>query len=304
MDVVSLFSGCGGTDLGMTLGGHDVIWANDFNKWACSSYEENLGLEPVFGDIGNVKEFPKAELLVGCYPCQGFSMYGPRQKNDPRNFLYLQFARALGQIKPKYFLAENVKGLLAGYGQEIFLDMRKNFANKGYDVYWKLVNAKNYGIPQDRERVFIVGVRKDLNREYALPEETHGFDKKPVVTLRKAIGEFPAPKKSEYWRGDFSSHYMSRNRKRSWDEVSFTIQASGRHAPLHPRGKMPVFVSKDKYDFPKNSYQRRLSVRECARIQSFPNDFEFSGPLASQYEQIGNAVPPLLAKIFAETFDS
>jgi len=303
MEVVSLFSGCGGTDLGFTKGGHDVIWANDISGWACESYEKNMKVSPVCGDVSKVSVFPKAELLVGCYPCQGFSMYGPRRKNDPRNFLYREFARALGIVKPKYFLAENVKGLLAGYGKEVFLNMRKDFAAKGDDVHWRLVYAKDYGIPQDRERVFIVGKRKDLCREYAFPDPMHGVGLRSYMTLRDAIGDLPTPKKGEYWEGNFSSHYMSRNRKRSWDEVSFTIQASGRHAPLHPRGKMPVKVGKDKYVFPKNSYQRRLSIRECARIQTFPDSFVFKGPMVSQYEQIGNAVPPKLAQIFAETFD-
>jgi len=303
MDVVSLFSGCGGTDLGIEQGGHDIVWANDIDAWACASYKENMKLTPACSDIRKVPDFPKADLLVGCYPCQGFSLYGPRRKDDPRNFLYKEYARALGQTHPRYFLAENVKGLLSGYGKDIFKDMVADFKRKGYVVDWRLINAKDYGIPQDRERVFIVGVRKDLAKKYDFPEKTHGPGLKGYVTLRKAIGGLPAPKRSEYWIGDFSSHYMSRNRKRGWDEVSFTIQASGRHAPLHPRGRMPVNVGKDKYIFPKNSYQRRLSVRECARIQSFPDHFEFMGPLAAQYAQIGNAVPPKLARIFAETFE-
>ncbi|NYZ79436.1 DNA (cytosine-5-)-methyltransferase [Candidatus Micrarchaeota archaeon] len=192
MDVVSLFSGCGGTDLGIEQGGYDIVWANDIDAWACASYKENMKLTPVCADIRKVPHFPKADLLVGCYPCQGFSLYGLRRKDDPRNFLYKEYARALGQTQPRYFLAENVKGLLSGYGRDIFKDMVANFKRKGYAVDWRLINAKDYGIPQDRERVFIVGVRKDLAKKYDFPEKTHGPGLKSYVTLRKAIGDLPA----------------------------------------------------------------------------------------------------------------
>lgn len=301
MDVVSLFSGCGGTDLGFLNAGHDLVWSNDIDRWACSSYELNLGLKPVTGDITKISNFPATDILVGCYPCQGFSIYGTRRKNDSRNFLYLQFIRALRQTKPKFFLTENVKGLLFGYGQTIFKDMLKKFKSNNYEVYWKLVNAKDYGIPQDRERVIVVGRRKDLIKSYEFPKPTHGADLKPYVTMRNKIEDFPRPRKEEVFNGTFSSHYMSRNRKRKWNQVSFTIQASGRHAPLHPSGKPMVFVKKDKFRFDSGP-NRRLSYKECAALQSFPKNFKFEGTLDERYKQIGNAVPPLLAKVFAESF--
>ncbi len=301
MDVVSLFSGCGGTDLGFEKAGHQVIWANDSNLNACSTYETNFGLQPIVGDIRTVNKFPKAELLLGCYPCQGFSFYGKRKKDDPRNFLFREFARALSQVRPKYFVAENVKGLLYGYGQEFLKEMLTTFKKRGYNVCYKLINAKWYGVPQDRERVFIVGVRKDLNRIFEFPEPTHGSETRPYKTLRDAIGDMPHAKPEEIVDTTFSSHYLSRNRKRSWDEVSFTIQASGRHVPLHPSGSKMVLVEKDKYKF-GNGPNRRLSYKECAVIQSFPRGFSFSGAIGSKYEQIGNAVPPRLAKILAESF--
>lgn len=301
MDVVSLFSGCGGTDLGFLNAGHDVIWSNDIDKWACSSYEENLGLRPNFEDVTKISSFPKTDILVGCYPCQGFSIYGSRRYSDPRNVLYLQFIRALRQSKPKFFLTENVKGLLFGYGDKILKNMLKKFKACNYDVYWRLVNAKSYGLAQDRERVIIVGRRKDLLRRYEFPEPTHGPNLKPYETLRKVIGDFSRPRKEEVFQGTFSSHYMSRNRKRAWGNVSFTIQASGRHAPLHPSGRPMIFVEKDRFRF-VDGPNRRLSYKECAAIQSFPRAFTLDGGLNEKYKQVGNAVPPLLANVFANSF--
>ena len=302
MQVVSLFSGCGGTDLGFDKAGYDVIWANDIDKWATETYEANFDFAPVKGDITKVTSFPKADVLVGCYPCQGFSQYGNKDPNDDRNFLYLQFVRALNQIKPKYFVAENVKGLLFKYARPIYDDMLKKFSESGYDVYSKLINAKNYGAPQDRERVFIVGVRKDLNKTYSFPEYTHGDGAKKLITMRDAIWDFGKPKESDVYEGSYSSHYLSRDRKRKWGEVSFTIQASGRHVPLHPSGKKPVKVGKDKFILPAPlDSHRRLSYMEAARIQTFPRKFKFMGPLSSKYKQIGNAVPPQVANAIAQS---
>lgn len=300
MDVVSLFSGCGGTDLGFLKAGHDLIWSNDIDRYACSSYEANLGLKPAVGDVSKIKRFPSTDILVGCYPCQGFSIYGARRKDDSRNFLYMQFIRALKQTKPKFFLTENVKGLLFGYGQMIFRDMLKRFNSNNYEVYWRLVNAKDYGVAQDRERVIMVGRRKDLVGSYEFPEPTYGVNLKPYITMRQTIGDFPRPKKEDVFNGTFSSHYMSRNRKRNWNQVSFTIQASGRHAPLHPSGKPMVYVKKDTFRF-DDGPNRRLSYKECAALQSFPKSYKFEGSLNEKYQQIGNAVPPLLANVFAKS---
>ncbi len=301
MEVVSLFSGCGGTDLGFEQAGHQIIWSNEIDKKACQTYELNFGFSPNQGDIKKEERFPKAQLLVGCYPCQGFSFYGNRNEEDPRNYLYLEFIRALKQVKPKYFVTENVKGLMYGYGKNIYMKMIKEFKNAGYTPFAKLINAKDYGIPQDRERVFIVGIRKDLNIDYKFPEPTNGSGLSEYISLRKAIGGMTKPKSDEVNWSSFSSHYMSRNRKRKWNDVSYTIQASGRHAPLHPSGKPMIHIGKDQWKFGEGD-NRRLSYKECARIQTFPNSYKFSGTLDEKYKQIGNAVPPLLAKKFAEIF--
>jgi len=172
MEVVSLFAGCGGTDLGFKLAGHEIIYANDIDRQACETYKNNFpNVEVTHKDIKNIKKFPEAQILVGCYPCQGFSAAGKRDPNDNRNMLYLEFARALRTIKPKFFVVENVKGILSTPNKKIFKNMLKLFRRCGYKVNYKLLNAKDYGIPQNRERVFIVGVRKDIDFDFQFPEK-------------------------------------------------------------------------------------------------------------------------------------
>jgi len=302
MEVVSLFSGCGGSDLGFEMAGCDIIFANDINSRACETYNENFGIKPVNSDIRTVSKFPEGDILIGCYPCQGFSLFGNRNMNDPRNFLFLEFSRALKHVKPKYFVTENVKGLLFKYGKEMLRRMLIAFSKRGYNTYWQLIDAKSYGAAQDRERVFIVGISKEIRKEYSFPDPIHGGGAKPYKTIKDAIGDLQSPKKGEYWEGTYSYHYMSRNRRRGWNETSFTIQANGRHAPLHPSSPVPIKVGKDKFIFPESRRSpRRMSPRECARIQSFPDKFKFLGTLDNQYEQIGNSVPPTVSKMIAES---
>ena len=157
MKVVSLFTGCGGTDLGFILAGHEIIYSNDIDKIACETYKRNFPrIKNECSDIKNIKTFPKADILVGCYPCQGFSIAGNGNPYDERNMLYLEFARALKQIKPKFFVAENVKGMVNITNSKIFKNMLKRYRACGYKVKFLLMNAKYYEVPQDRERVFII----------------------------------------------------------------------------------------------------------------------------------------------------
>jgi len=308
MDVLSLFSGCGGMDLGFEQAGHRVVWANDISKSACDTYAKNFPITPLRKDIRKVTDFPHSDVVIGGYPCQGFSLAGNRDAFDKRNYLYLEFARVLRVVKPKFFVAENVKGVIVPFKTVRAIDpMVKEFVRCGYHVTWQLLNAKDYGVPQDRERVFIVGSRNDLNLEFVFPKKTHGkHPLKPYETLRKAIGGLPPPKEGEYYdHSGFSSRYMSRDRIRGWDEVSFTIQASGRHTPLHPSCPPMRKVGKDKWEFTDDaSKYRRLSVKECALIQTFPDNFVFCGSLNSRYVQIGNAVPPLLVKCIAKSLSN
>lgn len=339
LNILSLFSGCGGLDLGFELAGlaaiigedeaksafadrnlytelrkesiFHTIYTNDLFKEANETYSLNFP-ESHFQhgiDIRKVRNFPKADLVIGGFPCPGFSEAGPRLLDDERNFLYIHFIRAITQAKPAIFVAENVKGMLTLGKGEVIRQIAEDFAAAGYQVQYKLLNSRDYGVPQLRERVFIIGVRNDLTFKYQFPEPTHGTELRPFVTLRDAIGDLetaPGP----YYTGSYSSIYMSRNRKKKWDEQSFTIQASGRQAPLHPGGLPMVHVGKDKWQFAEDDINpRRLSVKEIARIQTFPDWFEFSdggnldasenNRLDKQYKQIGNAVPVFLAKAVA-----
>ncbi|MED2257150.1 DNA cytosine methyltransferase [Brevibacillus parabrevis] len=302
--VVSLFAGAGGLDTGLKMAGFNVIWANEIDKDACETYVANHPETYVErGDVRNVKSFPKADLVVGGYPCQGFSLAGNRLMTDERNYLYREFVRCLRQANPKFFIAENVKGLLTMAGGQIIEAMIQDFRNEGYIVNHHLVNAKDYGVPQDRERVLIIGVREDIDFKYEIPNPTHGdglFGLKPYVTLKDAIGHLKPSEVGEIYDSTFSSRYLSRNRKRAWDEVSFTIQASGRHAPLHPSGEPMIKLGTDEWILPETSEHRRLSAVECALIQTFPADYIWKGSLGSIHKQIGNAVPCLLAKAVAK----
>ena len=263
-------------------------------------------------DIRKIKQFPKADIVLGGFPCPGFSEAGPRLLDDKRNFLYLHFIRCLMQSKPKLFVAENVKGMTTLGKGEVFKQIVEDFAAAGYTIYHKLLSSEEYGVPQIRKRVILVGVRNDIDFEYHYPEPTYGDEKKglkKIVDLRSAIGDLE-DNPGEYFTGSYSSMFMSRNRKKSWSEPSFTIQASGRQAPIHPGGEPMVKVGKDKYIFTDGEENnRRLSVKEIARIQTFPDWYEFSRGTSNRnenakldlvYKQIGNAVPVRLALAVAE----
>lgn len=341
INIVSLFSGAGGLDLGVLFAGisvsndvkslysnwdnrrwlnkHEeltnIIYSNDLFASSNATYSDNFAGDFVKDDrdIREVLSFPKADLMLGGFPCPGFSVAGPRLLDDPRNFLYIHYIRALIDSKPKFFIAENVKGLMTMAGGKVLTQIKEDFTAAGYHVEVNLVNAKNYGVPQSRERVFIIGIRNDLFEQgvkYHLPEITNSNTdevKNDLITLKEAIGDLPVDPEG-YFEGSYSSMYMSRNRKKSWNDVSFTIQASARQAPQYPGGLPMKKVSKDLWEFQGN-LNRRLSVRECARIQTFPDWFEFSDDgkdnvsranrLNEKYKQIGNAVPVMLAEKIA-----
>ncbi|MGA9230802.1 MAG: DNA (cytosine-5-)-methyltransferase, partial [Exiguobacterium oxidotolerans] len=254
-------------------------------------------------DIRKIKYFPDCDLILGGFPCPGFSSAGPRLIDDERNFLYIHFIRAIIQTRPKVFVAENVKGLLTLGNGEVAKQIIEDFASAGYNIKYQLVNARDYGVPQLRERVFIIGVREDIDFEYEFPEPTHGPSRQyEYVTLADAISDLH-PNPSDVYSGGFSSMYLSRNRKKEWVDQAFTIQASGRQAQLWPGGDRMMKIGKDEWKLVGEN--RRMSVRESARIQTFPDWWEFydggnmntqlNNRLDKQYKQIGNAVPVLLA---------
>ena len=220
-------------------------------------------------------------------------------KEDSRGQLFYEYVRVIKDKRPMAFVAENVKGIVSKAHIDSFNEIVDMFKEAGYTVTYKLVNAKNYGVPQDRERVFIVGIRNDLGVTYEFPNPTNSEGN--YITLEDAIGDL-RENPGEWMEGSFSPIFMSRNRRRSWNEVAFTVQASGRQTQIHPDSPEMEKVDKDKWQFKQdtNSKVRRMSVRECARIQTFPDSFEFLGnPINENYKMIGNAVPVKLAESVA-----
>jgi|TARA_B110000093_G_scaffold181191_1_gene224735 DNA (cytosine-5)-methyltransferase 1 len=323
MNVVSFFAGAGGLDLGFQKAGFNVVWANEYDKDIWETYEKNHKNTILDRrSIVNIEseEVPECDGVIGGPPCQSWSEAGSlRGINDKRGQLFYDFIRILEAKQPKFFLAENVSGMLLERHSEALKNIKEMFKNAGYRLSFKLLNASDFDVPQDRKRVFFVGIREDLDFEFQFPQPL-----KKKVTLEQNIADLkgsvvPAKEGNktnkenckvpnhEYMIGGFSSMFMSRNRVRSWDEQSFTIQAGGRHAPLHPQAPKMKFIEQNIRVFVpgKEDLYRRLSVRECARIQTFPNDFVFHySHIAAGYKMIGNAVPVNLAKHIATSIKS
>ena len=316
--IVSLFTGAGGLDLGFEKAGFRTIWANEYDKAIWETFEHNF--PKVKLDKRSVvdispEEIPDADGIIGGPPCQSWSEAGAgRGINDSRGQLFNDYIRILKVKQPKFFLVENVSGILHPKHAKSFNRFIKSFEDARYKVSWKLLDANDYNVPQNRLRVIIIGYRKDLKKkfEFPEPEKYKPVLKDAIWDLRRAKsakdknktnGDKLAVPNHEYMNGGFSTIYMSRNRVRSWDEPSFTIQAGGRHAPIHPKAPKMKFISQNKRIFEpghEDEY-RRLSVRECARIQTFPDDFIFKyEDIANGYKMIGNAVPVNLAYAIAK----
>ena len=300
-------------DLGFEKAGFEIVFANEFDKTIWSTYERNHKAPLDKRDIRLIpsEEIPDCDGIIGGPPCQSWSEAGAlRGINDERGKLFYEYIRILKDKQPKFFVAENVSGMLADLHREAVQNIIQSFEAAGYNISVTLVNAVDYGVPQDRKRVFYIGIRKDLNLQFVFPKPQRIkytlydaiWDLRetaiPALKFNKTNGANCKVLNHEYMIGGFSTIYMSRNRVRSWNEASFTIQAGGRHAPIHPQAPKMVFVEKNKREFVKGkeALYRRLSVRECARIQTFPDSFEFVYvDVADAYKMIGNAVPVNLA---------
>lgn len=318
LSVAGFFAGAGGLDLGFKQAGFEVPYANEYDKTIWETYEKNFPkthldrrsiLEILPGDIPEVTGF------IGGPPCQSWSEAGAaRGIEDHRGQLFFTYMDLVAARRPAFFQAENVSGILFDRHAGAFRKILKGFAKLGYNVSYGLFRASNFGVPQDRDRVFIIGYRSDLEIMFKPPKSND-----VVPTLKDAIWDLrnsalPANASEtngsklripnhEYMTGGFSSIFMSRNRVRSWDEPSFTIQAGARHAPLHPQAPKMIHAGKDKFEFKQGSEKmyRRLSVREAARIQTFPDDFIFHySKISDGYKMIGNAVPVQLARVVGE----
>jgi len=304
---VSLFSGCGGFDWGARQAGVKIIWANDIDPHAAAAYQALFpDVEFALGDVRDIEVFPEADILIGCYPCTGFSL-GSRRKwhsrkkrnltKDPDNYLFIEFLRAIKQVKPKYIFVENVPGMATAHDGWFLEAQKDGFRELGYKVVRMRLDAADFGVPQNRKRIFIVGVLdKPGALKYGFPGPTHGAEgKRPAKVLKDAIGGWDPWPEGEYFEYPFHGHYLTRNRKRGWSEPSYTIVANAHHVPLHPMGEPMSFVEKDTWKL-NGDKNRRLSWRECASLQGLPGGTEPSGGLCQKYRVVGNAVPPALGK--------
>jgi len=304
MKVVSLFSGAGGLDLGFVLAGHEVVWANDLYGDAVETYRANLGDHIVCKDIELVSssEIPDCDIVVGGFPCQGFSVANTkRHEGDKRNRLYLQLLRVIRDKRPKFFVAENVKGLLHFAKGKVFETILADMRGLGYRVQSRLFNVADYGVPQRRERVIFVGVRDGLDFDYEFPKPTHEKDgrdgRKKWVGVGAALADLPDPDAPN----DVPNHVYSRYK------LNFNGYIG--HRPLDPEKPAPTVMARgdDKGGvviLPHPNGRRRMTGRELATVQGFPTDYAFADPLSSVYRQIGNAVPPPFAEVIARQFNT
>ncbi len=316
MRLISLFSGAGGLDKGFHNAGFRTVVANELDPKICPTFRANFPeVNLIEGDIRDIPSnaFPEHVTgIIGGPPCQSWSEAGSLKGiEDARGQLFYEYIRVLRDTQPLFFVAENVSGMLAKRHSDAVNGFMRLFDEAGYDVNLKMLNANDFGVPEDRDRVFYIGFRKDLNIhdfEYPTP-----LKHKP--TLREAIWDLqdtaiPAKEKNhtngdackvpnnEYFIGAFSPIFMSRNRVRSWDEPGFTVQASGRQCQLHPQAPKMEKLEKNLQRFVpgQEHLYRRMTVREVARVQSFPDDYLFLyDDINMGYKMIGNAVPVNLA---------
>lgn len=331
--IISLFSGCGGLDLGFHIAGYQTVWANDYEHWACESFKNYFGENIIVeGDIEKInpykdKSIPDCDLILGGFPCQDFSMIWKRPGlNGERGNLYKSFLRFVDAKKPKAFIAENVKGLLTANNKKAIQQIIEDFESimPGYIVTPKLYNFADYGVPQFRERVLIVGVRVDTGFNFKHPSPTHGPKGiYPYITAGEAINNANnVPYNNEH------TNITDKTR-----ELLGLISEGGNFTdipkdhPLYVKGMISHVYRRLKLDEPSKTIiaaggggthgyhypeQRPLTNRERARLQSFPDDFIFKGSIADVRKQIGNAVPPngvrALAKslmpLFTGTFNN
>lgn len=311
LKVASLFCGCGGTDVGLLgdfefLGNHyasndlEIVYANDIDDNACNIFKENFGIEPDNRDIREVTsdEIPEFDILTGGFPCQSFSIIAQNPKRlgvkDERGKLFFEMCRILREKQPKCFIAENVKGILTANKKSAFPLIIKEFEESGYDVSYSILNSANYGVPQKRERVIIVGFRKDLGIKFEFPDVIVS-DEEAFTPLSKVIENEVDEK---YFFSQRAVDGMMRKRasmnKGRAQDITKPCNTVGAHlAKVSLNSTDPVLLVNERY--------RRFTPREVTRIQSFPENFELVGSEAAQYRALGNAIPPVMFWYVAKT---
>ena len=311
--VVSLFSGSGGMDLAFKQEGFDIVWANDINYWACETYKKNFGdhiVEKSICDV-NSKDVPDCDVMLGGFPCQDFSMVWKRMgiKTDRGN-LYRQFVRLVTDKRPKLFIAENVKGLMSANNGKAVKQITRDFAETGYTIEVNLVNFADYGAPQLRERVLIIGVRGDLKKEFQLPQPTHSPEN--YATSREAL---KGVKKVKF-NNEHQNIAPTTIARLRLIPPGGNYTSISKDSPLYVKGLMSLVYRRLHPDKPSTTIiagggggtwgyhykeHRPLTNRERARLFGYPDDFEFVGSITEVRRQIGNSVPPVGIKPFAQT---
>ena len=302
--VASLFCGCGGTDIGLignfsfngkyyASNNMEIVYANDIDENACKMFEENFEIKPDRRDIREISasDLPMFDILTGGFPCQSFSIVAQNPKRlgvkDDKGKLFFEMCRILREKQPLCFIAENVKGILSANKRQAFPLIIKEFEDSGYQVKYELVNAAQYGVPQRRERVIIVGFRNDLGIAFNFPEPplTEEAYYSPLsIALEKTVSE-------KYFFSDRAVQGMMKNResmnKGRAQDISEPCNTVGSHlAKVSLNSTDPVLLDDGRY--------RRFIPREVARIQSFPESYTLSGSDAAQYRALGNAIPPVM----------
>jgi DNA (cytosine-5)-methyltransferase 1 len=310
--IISLFAGCGGLDLGFTGGfeslgrkytkrNFEIAWANDIDESACETFRKYFKHDIVCGDIDkilsgkHVQEFfdnpmpEKIDIVLGGFPCQDFSHAGKRKGfNSKRGLLYKSMAEVIKRTKPLLFIAENVRGLLTMNEGKAIETIVKDFEKLGYHVAYKLLRAADFGVPQTRERVIIVGTRKDKLPIFEHPKPI--LNEKSWVSLKEAIGDL-----EKVDEGKSPNHFWSKAKKNKGQGNS-TVSADKPGPTMRTEHHGNI-------EYHWNG-KRRLSAREAARIQTFPDDFIFYPSTSGAYKQIGNAVPPVFGWHIATAVES
>lgn len=306
--IISLFSGSGGLDLGfLETGKFEIIYANDFNEYACKTYAYNISDHIICEDVAKLSNFPSADIILGGPPCQGFSTANPgRAFNDPRNHLFKEYSRIIQEVKPKIFLMENVSGMVTMEKGKVFRIIKKELENCGYTLYDKLLNAQDYGVPQSRRRMIIIGIRNNINSTFEFPEPTH------FKNNYTTVGDILFKNKIDPTN---QNHVISKLTNLNAERIKHIPEGgSMKNCPNELQNNSDLNRSMRRLDRNKTSYtivhnncdhyyhpleNRRITIREMARIQGYPDEHIFFGSKSEQSRQVGNSVPIGLARALA-----
>ena len=313
--VVSLFSGCGGMDLGFYQEGFKIIWANDIDPIACETYRRNIGDHIVSGDITKIdySEIPNCDVLLGGFPCQDFSMIWKRGGiNTERGNLYRNFVDLVDLKKPKVFIAENVKGLLSANKGKAIEQIVSDFSATGefgYNITVNLINFADYGTPQLRQRVLIIGTRKDIEEKFTIPKPTHTPEN--YVSAREALKDVEKVK----YNNEHQNIQPSTTEKLKLIPAGGNFSDIPKSSPHYVKGMISHVYRRLHVDKPSTTIiaaggggtwgyhydePRPLTNRERARLFGYPDDFAFVGTITEVRKQIGNSVAPVGIRVFAK----